>query len=69
MATDQKRFFIEKLSEKSELLVQIKKVSKKKQTTIDFISMRGQQNFEDDAEINPVEIKIENDKIQNMFEK
>ena len=69
MATNQKRFFIEKLSEKSELLVQIKKVSKKKQTTIDFISMRGQQNFEDDAEINPVEIKIENDKIQNMFEK
>ena len=38
-------------------------------TTIDFISTRGQQNFEDDAEINPVEIKIENDKIQNMFEK
>ena len=69
MATNQKRFFIEKLSEKSELLVQIKKVSKKKQTTIDFINMRGQQNFEDDAEINPVEIKIENDKIQNIFEK
>ena len=38
-------------------------------TTIDFISTRGQQNFENDAEINPVEIKIENDKIQNMFEK
>ena len=38
-------------------------------TTIDFISMRGQQKFEDDAEINPVEIKIENDKIQNMLEK
>ena len=38
-------------------------------TTTDFISIRGQQNFEDDAEINPIEIKIENDKIQNMFEK
>ena len=38
-------------------------------TTIDFISMRGQQNFEDNAEINPMEIKIENEKIQNMFEK
>ena len=36
---------------------------------IDFISMRGQQNFENDAEIKPVEIKIENDKIQNMLEK
>ena len=31
-------------------------------TTIDFISTRGQQNFEDNAEINPTEIKIENDK-------
>ena len=38
-------------------------------TTIDFISIRGQRNFEDDAEINPIEIKIENDKIQNIFEK
>ena len=38
-------------------------------TTIDFISIRGQQNFEDNAETNPVEIKIENDKIQIMFEK
>ena len=37
--------------------------------TIDFISIRGQQNFKDDAEMNPVEIKIENNKIQNMFEK
>ena len=31
-------------------------------TTIDFISTRGQQNFEDNAEINTTEIKIENDK-------
>ena len=28
-----------------------------------------QQTFEDNAEINPIEIKIENDKIHNMFEK
>ena len=38
-------------------------------TTIDFISILRQQNFKDDAEVNPAEIKIENDKIQNMFEK
>ena len=38
-------------------------------TTIDFISIRGQQNFEDDAEINSIKIKIENDKIQNIFKK
>ena len=37
-------------------------------TTIDFISILGQQNFEDNAEINPMEIKIEDDRIQNMFE-
>ena len=45
------------------------KKRKARMATIDFISMRGQQNFEDDAEINPIEIKIENYKIQNMFEK
>ena len=38
-------------------------------TAIDFISIQGKQNFEDDAQINPVETKIENGKIQNMFEK
>ena len=36
-------------------------------TTIDFISIRGQQNVEDYTEINPVEIEIENDKIKIMF--
>ena len=38
-------------------------------TTIDFISIRGQQNFEDGAKINPIGMKIKNDKIQSMFEK
>ena len=38
-------------------------------TTIDFISIRGQQNFEDNSEINPIEIKTGNNKIQNMFKK
>ena len=92
LATIQKRFFIKNSTEKNELLVQIAKVSRKKNettdhkvhnfqltkigkkrkarmTNIDFISIRGQQNFEDDAEINSIEIKIENDRIQNMFEK
>ena len=31
-------------------------------TTINFISIRGQQNVEDEAEKKPIEIKIENDK-------
>ena len=50
-------------------LTKIGEKRKARMTTIDFISIRGQQNFEDDAETNPVEIKIENDKIQIMFEK
>ena len=50
-------------------LTKIGEKRKTRMTTIDFISIHGQQNFEDDAEINPVEIKIENDKIQNTFEK
>ena len=33
---------------------------------IDLISVRGQQGFEEKAEINTVEIKIENDKIQKI---
>ena len=36
-------------------------------TTIDFIIIRGQQNFEDNAETNLVDIKIQ--KTQNVFEK
>ena len=92
MATNQKRFFIQKSAEKSELLFQIAKVSRQKtettdqkihnfqltkiggkrkarMTAIDFISIRDQKNFQDNAEINSIEMKTENDKIQNMFEK
>ena len=91
-ATNQKRFFTEKLTEKSELSVQIAKVRAKKietidqklhnfqlmktgkkvkarMTTIDFVSIRGQQNFDVEAKINLIEIKIGNDKIQKMFKK
>ena len=50
-------------------LTKIGKKRKVRKTTVDFISIRGQQNFEDNAEINHIEIKIENGKIQNMFEK
>lgn len=37
-------------------------------TTIDFISIQGQQNLEEDVELNLIEIKIKDVKIQNMFE-
>ena len=36
---------------------------------IEFISMHGQQGFEEEAEINPIELKIESDKIQDILEK
>ena len=36
---------------------------------IDFISIRGQQSFEDKAKINPIELKIEDYKIQNLLGK
>ena len=36
-------------------LRKIRKKRKARMTTIDFISIRGQQNFEGDAEINPIE--------------
>ena len=42
---------------------------KKEMTTVDFINVRGQQNFDGESVINLIEMKIENDKIQNMFEK
>ena len=36
---------------------------------IDFISLCRQQKFKEKAEINPIEIKIGNDKIQKIFGK
>ena len=35
----------------------------------DFVIIRGQQGFETDKSINPIETKIQNDRIQNMFDK
>ena len=50
-------------------LTKIGKKWKARIATIAFTSIRGQQNFEGNTEINPEELKIENDKIQSMFEK
>ena len=36
---------------------------------LDFVIIRGQQLFEERKEINPIEIKIEDDKTENIFEK
>ena len=50
-------------------LTRITKKCKRKMTMVDLISIRGQENFEDEAKTNPKEIKLESDKIQNKFEK
>ena len=43
---------------------------KKKDAVFDFIDVRGQQTLKmKENAINPIEIKTENDKIQNMLEK
>ena len=51
--------------------LQFRPLGKKKRLlmeVIDFILIRGQQSFEDKTKVNPIEVKIENDKIQNLFE-
>ena len=48
----------------------ITRIGKKRTKKIDvenFEIIRGQQGFEADKAINPIEIKIENDRIQNIF--
>ena len=50
-------------------ITNIRKKRKHKMSVVDFISVHGQQKFEENAEINPIEIKIENEKIQLMFQK
>ena len=44
--------------------IQLTQISRKRKTgmvAIDFMKISGQQNFEEEAAINPIEIKIEND--------
>ena len=36
---------------------------------LDFALTKGQQSFEEEKYINPIEIKIENNNIENMFDK
>ena len=40
-----------------------------KMSVLDYVIIRGQQVFEDGREINPIEIKIEDNRIQNFFDK
>ena len=49
----------------------ITKINKREKNmeVLDFMIVRSQQGFEDGKEINPIEIKIENNKIQNIFDR
>ena len=35
----------------------------------DFLNRRGQQKFEEEKSLNPIEIRTENDRVQNILEK
>ena len=43
--------------------------SKKNMNILDFLIIRGQQVFEEGRDINPIEIKIEDNRVKNLFEK
>ena len=45
------------------------KKSRRKMSVLDFIIIRGQQIFEEGKEINPIEIKIEDNRIRNVFDR
>ena len=45
------------------------KETKREMEVIDFIIIRGRQSNENEKTINPIEIKIKNDQIQNIFDK
>ena len=42
---------------------------KKSMNILDFLIIRGQQVFEEDRDINLIEIKIEDNRVRNIFEK
>ena len=51
------------------IISRIGKKRKREMKVTDFITIRGQQSFEAEKTINPIEIKTENDQIPNIFNK
>ena len=43
--------------------------SKKSMNILDYLIIRGQQVFEEGRQINPIEIKIEDNRVRNLFDK
>ena len=50
------------------LFVRLSK-SKKSMNILDFLIIRGQQAFEEGRDIDPIEIRIEDNRVRNLFEK
>ena len=42
---------------------------KKQMSVLDFVIIRGQQGFDEKKAINPIDIRVENNRIQNVFDK
>ena len=43
--------------------------SPNKMNVLDYVIVKGQQMFEEDREINPIEIKVQDNRIRNLFDK
>ena len=51
------------------LISRLGRIRKKQMSVLDFVIIRNQQGFDEEKVINPIEIKVENNRIQNMFDK
>ena len=51
------------------LISQLGRKRRKQMSVLDFIIIRRQQRFDEEKAINPIEIRVENNRIQNMFDK
>ena len=51
------------------LISRLGRKRKKQMSVLDFVIIRNQQGFDEEKAINPIEIKVENNRIQNMFDK
>ena len=51
------------------LISQLGRKRKKQMSVLDFVIIRGQQGFHEAKAINPIDIRVENNRIQNMFDK
>ena len=51
------------------LISRLGRKRKKQMSVLDFVIIRGQQLFDEEKVINPIDIRVDNNRIQNMFDK